>query len=317
MNPIETRRLTVENSRMPVPRILLFGSSNTDLVLSCAHLPRPGETLLGGEFQRFHGGKGANQAVAMARAGARVIFVGARGDDDFGKMAASALKREGIDIRHFKIHKNAPSGIALILLGGKSRENIIAVARSANDLLSAADVRARRAEFSKADIAVAQLEIPLKAVIEIARRARHAQIPLLLNPAPAQKLPAALLRLVHTLTPNEHEAELMTGEKDPRRAGRKLIATGCQQVIITLGARGAMLIREDSERLFRAPRVKPVDTVGAGDCFTGWLATCLAEKMTAEEAIPIALQAASLSVTRAGAQSSMPMRSEVRPQSSP
>ena len=136
------------------PRILLFGSSNTDLVIVCERLPAPGETLLGGKFQRTAGGKGANQAVAAARAGSRVVFVGARGEDDFGAAAAAGLRRENIDIRHFKVRKDVSSGIALILLGGKSRENLIAVARSANDLLSAETVRAVRPEFAKADVIV-------------------------------------------------------------------------------------------------------------------------------------------------------------------
>ena len=149
-------------------RILLLGSSNTDLVIVCERLPAPGETLLGGRFQRSAGGKGANQAVAAARAGARVVFIGARGEDDFGAAAATGLRREKIDIRHFLVHEGVSSGIALILLGGKTRENLIAVARSANDLLSPETVRAVRSEFARTDVIVAQLEIPLAAVKEAA-----------------------------------------------------------------------------------------------------------------------------------------------------
>ena len=267
--------------------------------------------MLGGTFQRSAGGKGANQAVAAARAGARVVFVGARGEDDFGTAAAAGLRRENIDIRHFKAHKDISSGIALILLGGKSRENLIAVARSANDLLSPETVRAVRSEFSKSDVIVAQLEIPLTAVKEAARLASEERKPFLLNPAPARALPKSLLRLVHTLTPNEHEAAILTGEQSPERAGEQLLKAGCRNVVITLGAKGAMLVDGLGIRRFPAPKVKPVDTVGAGDCFTGWLATGIAEGLTMEQAVERAVRAAGISITRPGAQDAMPRREEV------
>ena len=288
--------------------VLVVGSSNTDLVLSCNRLPKPGETLLGGEFQRFQGGKGANQAVAAARAGARVVFVGARGDDDFGQMAVKALSKEKIDLRHFVVRKGTSSGIALILVGGRSRENMIGVARSANDSVSVEDIEAARAQFQKAQMVVAQLEVPLEAILKAGQLARECNVPFLLNPAPARRLPRALLSLVHTLTPNEHEAVLLTGEKSLGRAGEKLVRSGCCHVVITCGARGVLLFDKDGAREFRAPKVKAVDTVGAGDCFTGWLATGLAEGFTMASAIELALQAAALSVSRPGAQSSMPYR---------
>lgn len=296
---------------MPKPRVLVIGSSNTDLVLSCQRLPKPGETLLGGEFQQFHGGKGANQAVAAARAGAEVSFIGARGDDDFGRAAALALKGEGIDVRHFLVRKKISSGIALILLGGRTRENLIAVAKSANDTLSPRDLASARSAFQKAGAVVAQLETPLETVIEAARLAHSLGIPFLLNPSPVQKLPSALFKKVHTLIANEHEAEILTGEKSLSKAGAKLLKTGCQQIVITLGAKGALLIDKTGSHAFPAPKVKPVDTVGAGDCFTGWLAVGMAEKLPIETAIRRALAAASLSVTRPGAQSGMPYRREI------
>lgn len=297
--------------RSSSPRVLLLGSSNTDLVVSCDRLPSPGETLLGGEFRRFQGGKGANQAVAAARAGAQVVFVGARGGDDFGIAAAAALKRENIDLRYFSVRRDAASGVALILLGGRSRENIIAVARSANDAITPGDVRKAKPEFARSHVVVSQLEVPLAAVREAARLARAAGVPFLLNPAPARKLPRELLKQVHTLTPNEHEAALLTGETDPAAAGRALVKNGCCQVVITLGARGALLVNADGAMRFPAPKVRPVDTVGAGDCFTGWLAVGMAEGLPVQEAITRALKAASLSVTREGAQPSMPRRDEV------
>ena len=286
--------------------MLVVGSSNTDLVLSCARLPRPGETLLGGDFQRFQGGKGANQAVAAARSGAAVTFVGARGDDDFGTAAEAALRSEGIDTGSFLVKKGHSSGVALILLGGKSRENMIGVARSANDVLSSADLRKAAKGFRGAGVVVCQLETPLATVQEAARLAHAQGVPFLLNPAPARPLPAALLKLVHTLTPNEHEAALLTGKTDPEEAGRALLKKGCAQVVITLGAKGALLVRPGACTRFPAPKVRPVDTVGAGDCFTGWLAAGIAEQLPTEQAIQRAIAAAAFSVTRPGAQSSMP-----------
>lgn len=286
--------------------MLVVGSSNTDLVLACTRLPKPGETLLGGDFQRFQGGKGANQAVAASRAGATVTFVGARGDDDFGSAACAAMQKEGIETASFLVKKGLSSGVALILLGGKSRENMIGVARSANDALEPSDIRKADKLFKNAGIVVCQLETPLETVRESAEKARALNIPFLLNPAPARPLPAALLKLVHTLTPNEHEAALLTGKSDPVEAGRALLKKGCQQVVITLGARGALLVRAGEARRFIAPKVKPVDTVGAGDCFTGWLAAGLAAGLATEIVLERAILAAAFSVTRAGAQSSMP-----------
>ena len=274
------------------PRLLVIGSSNTDLVIRCDRLPRPGETVLGGEFARFAGGKGANQAVAAARAGARVTFVGAHGRDDFGRAAKTGLRREGIDVRNFREVANAPSGVALILLGGKTRENLIAVARSANDFVSL-----RGARFADYDAVVTQLEIPLAVVTQAARQARAAGIPFILNPAPARKLPASLLRLVHTLVPNEHEAAIL---------GNSL--RHCRQVVVTCGAKGARL---GDGRMIPAPKVKPVDTVGAGDCFTAWLAVGIAEGLSLEGAVRRATRAAAIAVTRPGAQAGMPYCEEI------
>jgi len=275
------------------PHLLVVGSSNTDLVIQCAKLPKLGETLLGGAFTRCAGGKGANQAVAAARAGARVTFIGAHGDDDFGRAAKAGLRREGIDVRYFRERRGVPSGVALILVGGRDRQNLIAVARSANDKLSAADVHAAWPAFQKADAVVAQLEVPLVAVLAAAQLAAEAGIPFILNPAPARKLPARLLRLVDTLTPNEHEA--------------RMVGAGARRMVVTLGSRG---VRIGSLRV-PAPKVKPVDTVGAGDCFTAWLAVGLAEGLPIEAAARWAVQAASIAVTRPGAQASMPFRKEV------
>ena len=281
------------------PHLIVVGSSNTDLVIQCPRLPQPGETLLGGEFARFAGGKGANQAVAAARAGARVTFIGAHGNDDFGRTAKAGLRREGIEVRYFRERRTAPSGVALILVGGRDRQNLIAVAHSANDTLSAADVRAARSIFQRADAVIAQLEVPLAAVLAAAELAAAAGIPFILNPAPARKLPAKLLHLVDTLTPNESEV--------------KVVGTGARRTVITLGARGVLL----GKQRIPAPKVKPVDTVGAGDCFTAWLAVGIAEGLPLEVAARRAVRAASIAVTRPGAQPGMPYRREVRSVTAP
>ncbi len=297
--------------KSPGVRIVVLGSSNTDLVLQSDRLPTPGETLLGGNFEQHQGGKGANQAVAAARAGGRVIFVGARGNDGWGSVAAKALQQEKIDIRHFAVRPKTPSGIALILVGGAHRDNMIVVAHSANDTVNARDIAAAAPAIKKAAAIVAQLEIPLPAILEGAKLAHREGIPFLLNPAPARPLPDVLLKRVTVLTPNESEATLLTGKKDAVSAGKALVKRGCRNVVITLGGKGALLVNADGARHFNAPKVKPVDTVGAGDCFNGWLAVGLAEGLPFDQAIPRAIRAASLSVTRPGAQESMPYRKEV------
>jgi ribokinase len=293
------------------PRLVVVGSSNTDLVIQCERLPRPGETLLGGEFHRFAGGKGANQAVAAARAGARVSFIGARGDDDFGRAAHDGLRAEGVDVRFFRVRKSVPSGVALILVGGRSRQNLIAVARSANDTVSAADVRAARSAFRGCAAVVAQLEIPPAAVEAAAALAAGCGAPFILNPAPARRLSRRLLRRVYLLTPNEQEAMWLSGRRQVRHAARRLLQLGCANVAVTLGARGGLLVNADGEKLIPAPRVRPVDTVGAGDCFAAWAAVGIAEGLSLTAAIQRAVRAAAIAVTRSGAQAGMPYRREL------
>ena len=309
-------------------RVVVVGSFNTDLVVRCSRLPAPGETVLGGEFQQFGGGKGANQAVAAARAGAQVTFIGARGRDDLGKRALATLRTEGINTRHFIEKPGHPSGVALIMVGGKTRENAIAVAKSANDALTPADVRAAEAAMRKAAVVVAQLEVPLPAVIAAAELAEKHGVPFVLNPAPARPLPKSLLRRVHTLVPNEEEAaqlaqtsrvpqsvketRLQTAGAKAAQSAATLIGIGCQNVVITLGAKGA-LVASATGRLHHipAPRVKPVDTVGAGDCFTAWLAVGIGEELPLIDAAARAAAASAIAVTRPGAQAGMPLLAEL------
>lgn len=292
--------------------VVVVGSSNTDLVLNCKHLPRAGETVLGGQFQTFAGGKGANQAVAAARAGVKVAFIGAHGNDDYGRTAKRGLQAEGIITTYFKTRSQHTSGIALIFIGGKDNDNIIGVAQSANDTLGTDDVQTAAGSFKHAAVVMAQLEVPLEAVCAAAELAREHNALFLLNPAPARKLPAKLLKQVDILTPNETEAELLTGESDPQRAALALQKRGIKKVALTLGARGALLCDENGCRKIKAPKVKALDTVGAGDCFNGYLAAGLAAGKTFDEAAQWAVLAASIAVTRSGAQAGMPHAHEIR-----
>jgi ribokinase len=240
-----------------------------------------------------------------------VTFVGRHGDDDFGRAAKAGLKREGIDVRYFRESAGVPSGVALILVGGRSRENLIAVAKSANDRVTAEDVRAASAVIARCDAVLCQLEVPLAAVEAAAALAAKHGVPFILNPAPARKLPLRLLRRVHALTPNESEAQVLTGLREPVAAARALRRSGCANVVVTLGARGALVCDAAGERRLRAPRVKPVDSVGAGDCFTAWLAVGIAEHLDIGLAAELAIRAATIVVTRPGAQAGMPRRTEV------
>jgi ribokinase len=293
-------------------RIVVVGSSNTDLVVYSDQLPAPGETLLGGRFSQSHGGKGANQAVAAARAGAKVVFVGGHGKDDFGSNAKKTLSMEGIDVAHFKQVNGTNSGIALIMVGGRQRQNIIVVAESANDKLTANDIRRALPQMRKAKAVLTQLETPMEAVLATAALAGQLKVPCILNPAPARKLPRDLYKKLYAITPNEHEARVLTGISDPRSAGRALNKMGCPNVVVTLGDKGALVVNADGANVYPAPKVKPVDTVGAGDCFSGWLTVGIAQGLSIHDAVKQAIKAASISVTRYGAQSSMPYKRELK-----
>jgi ribokinase len=293
------------------PEIVVVGSSNTDLVIFCDRLPKPGETVLGGDFQTFGGGKGANQAVAAARAGGSVSFVGAYGADDFGSAARERLSKEQINTEFFQCTTGAPSGVALILIDGVSRENLIAVARSANDLVDSAMVLAARTALDHADMVIAQLEIRDGAIEATARLCQELHKTFVLNPAPSRQLPRAILERVSVIVVNEHEARDLTGKEAIDQAIEHLHSEGCRQVVVTLGAEGARLSQGERIVTVAAPTIQPVDTTGAGDCFVGWLGVGLAEGLNLEQAARRACRAASLAATRPGAQSGMPTREEV------
>ena len=300
---------------MAKARIVVVGSTNTDLTVLADRLPAPGETVLGADLMQAGGGKGANQAVAAARAGADVAFVGRVGADDFGRAAVASLRREGIDTSHLRTDEHAASGVALIIVDRKG-ENLIAVASGANGRLCPEDVRAAGELIAAADLVLLQLEVPLPAVREAVQRARRAGVRVLLNPAPAPAVGALddLLGELSYLTPNEGEAARLLGGQagaSPEETARKLVAAGAGAVVLTLGARGACVCENRTCRRIAAPAVKAVDTVGAGDCFSGVMAVGLGEGMALAEAALLATCAAALSVQKAGAQPSMPVRAEI------
>lgn len=295
--------------------IVVVGSSNTDMIIKLDRIPKPGETRLGGEFLTAAGGKGANQAVAAARAGGAVALVARVGQDMFGEQAVAGLIRQGVNVDHIRYDKS-PSGVALIFVG-EDGENSIAVGSGANAKLSPADVRKAKSAIHAADVVVLQLESPLETVLAAAELAAARGIPVILNPAPAQPLPDRLLKNVSIITPNETEAELLTGVKvggdaSCARAADVLLCKGVQTVIITLGAQGAFVATADSKQRVPGFAANPVDTTAAGDAFNGALSVALAEGRPLTEAVRFANAAGAIAVTRMGAQPSAPSRKEIQ-----
>lgn len=271
--------------------------------------------MLGGEFMTAAGGKGANQAVSAARAGGKVTFIARLGRDVFGDQSVAGFRRDRINVDYITRDEHTPSGVALIFVG-KGGENSIAVAGGANACLSPAHVRRTTKAITEADTVLMQLETPMETVIKAARIAARAGVRVILNPAPARRLPSELLRLVSILTPNESEAELLSGvrvsdQNSARRAADRLLAQGVQTVIVTLGARGALVATRNAKQLVLGIRVKAVDCTAAGDVFNGALAVAMGEGRSVLEAARFANAAAAISVTRPGAQPSAPYRKEI------
>jgi ribokinase len=297
------------------PRVVVIGSSNTDLIIKTDRLPQPGETIIGGEYATAAGGKGANQAVAAARAGGAVTFIARVGRDANGDFALAGFIAAGIDVEHVSRDPMRPSGVALIVVG-RTGENIIAVASGANDRLSVADVRRAAGALARARIVLLQLETPMRTVEAAIELAAAAGVRVVLNPAPARRLPRRLLERVYLLTPNQGEAEFLTGIQvssitSAGKAADALLARGLQNVVITLGARGALVARPGSRQVIRGVRVKAIDATGAGDVFNGALAVALAEGTSLIEAARFGSAAAAISVTRMGAQPSAPTRRDI------
>jgi ribokinase len=291
---------------MATPSVLVIGSSNTDMLVKVERLPQSGETVLGGEFVTASGGKGANQAVAAARAGGEVTFIARIGEDAPGELAMKSLESNAINTAYVVRDTITPSGVALIVVA-RNGQNSIAVAPGANDKLAAADVRKASAAFRKAQVVLLQLETPLRTAQASIELARSARVPVILNPAPAQPLTDRLLSGLYLLTPNEIEAQLLTGiavanESSAAQAADALLARGVLNVVITMGARGAFVAGQDCHQFIPALKVKAVDATGAGDVFNGALAVAIAEGKSLFDAARFANVAAALSVTGLGAQ---------------
>ncbi len=300
---------------MPKRPIIVVGSANTDMILKMERLPKAGETVLGGAFAMAEGGKGANQAVGAARAGGRVVFVARVGQDVFGARAIEVLARDGIAVDYVFRDKARPTGVALIFVA-RNGENSIAVASGANAALSPADVRKAASAFDGAGYLLAQLETPPETVRAAAELAARKGVRVILNPAPARPLSGGLLKKVSILTPNETEAEILTGirvagEGGARAAAAALKKRGAETVIITLGRRGAFVSAPDVEGVVPGFKVRTVDTTAAGDVFNGALAVALSEGQALMAAVRFANAAAALSVTRPGAQPSAPKRKDI------
>ena len=305
-----------------MPKLLVVGSSNTDMTVRLPRLPAPGETVLGSTFATSPGGKGANQAVAARRAGGDVVFVTAVGNDDLGKRAIDLFREHGIDTSHIRVYDGVSSGVALIFVGDDG-ENMIGVASGANHRLSPEDIDGLPGSvFRAGDVLLVGLEIPIETAARAIERGARAGMRVILNPAPvpasAESITDGLLSLVDVLTPNRLEAFALARmspdsghEPDWIACADRLLQGGARAVVITLGAQGCLIASGAKTRRIPAPQVNVVDTVGAGDAFNGALAVALGENRSLEDAAAWATAAAALTVTHPGAQSALPLRDAI------
>ena len=296
-------------------KIVVVGSTNMDMVVKTGHIPKPGETVLGGTFFMNPGGKGANQAVAVARLGGDVTFISKIGNDIFGKQSSKIFDDEGVDIGGIYAEMNSPSGIALITVDDKG-ENSIVVAPGANAFLNDENVQDAFDKYPQAGVLLVQLEIPMETVEAAITYARSKQITVILNPAPMNAAVSNFLDKIDIITPNAHEAEALsnhpiTDVDSAVVAAKKIQALGVRTVIITLGEEGAILLTGEDVQHIEAPKVEAVDSTAAGDVFNGAFAVALSEGKSLKHAVTFACRAAAIAVTKMGAQSSIPYRNEI------
>ena len=301
--------------KQQVPTIAVVGSSNMDLVVKSKRIPVTGETILGGDFIMVPGGKGANQAVAAAKLGAQVFFIAKLGNDIFGLQSLNNFRKEGVNTRYVLQTQDAPSGVALIMVD-EDGNNVIVVAGGANHKLTPEDVKEAESDIASSGALVAQLEVPIETVEFAAELANKFKVPFILDPAPARKLSSRLLNMVDVLKPNETEARILTGievkdQGSAEAAAQKLLECGVKNVILTMGAGGYLLVGKEGKEFVASRKVIAVDSTAAGDAFTGSLAVGLANGKTLTEAALFANNVAALSVTRMGAQPSMPTIEEI------
>ncbi|WP_251927225.1 ribokinase [Raoultella planticola] len=296
-------------------KLVVLGSINADHILNLESFPTPGETVTGHHYQVAFGGKGANQAVAAGRSGADIAFIACTGYDDIGERVRRQLQSDGIDVAPVRAVKDQSTGVALIFVNAEG-ENVIGIHAGANAALSVEQVEAEKARIAGAQALLMQLESPLESVLAAAKIAHQHQTTVVLNPAPARELSDELLALVDIITPNETEAEKLTGirvenDDDAANAARVLHAKGIGTVMITLGSRGVWVSHEGQGRRVPGFKVQAIDTIAAGDTFNGAFVTALLEGIALDEAIRFAHAAAAIAVTRKGAQPSVPWREEI------
>lgn len=301
---------------MEPQKIVVVGSTNMDMVIKTDHIPAPGETVLSGSFFMNPGGKGANQAVTIARLGGHVSFISKVGNDVFGKQSLHLFEEEGIDTLHVLSDDELPSGVALITVD-KAGENSIVVASGSNGNLMPADIEEAMTKIREADFILMQLEIPMETVQFVARQAYSQSAKVILNPAPMNKLTPELLGRIDILTPNETEAGMLSGIKvcnidTARQAAEIIYEMGVKNVVITMGALGAVICQDGKTTThISAKKVTAIDSTAAGDVFNGALTVSLSEGKELRDAVQFACDVAAISVTRMGAQSSIPYRNEV------
>ncbi|ATF94922.1 Ribokinase [Cedecea neteri] len=296
-------------------KLVVLGSINADHILNLEHFPTPGETVTGQGYQVAFGGKGANQAVAAGRSGADIAFIACVGDDDTGGRVCKQLASDNIDTSPISTIKDEATGVALIFVNGAG-ENVIGIHSGANAALTPVLVEAEQQKIAEASALLMQLESPLESVLAAAKIAHQHQTKVILNPAPACELSDELLALLDMITPNETEAEKLTGvrvesDEDAAKAAEVLHGKGINTVIITLGSRGVWLSENGSGKRVPGFKVKAVDTIAAGDTFNGALVTALLEDKPMQDAVRFAHAAAAIAVTRKGAQPSVPWRQEI------